>query len=202
MAGGPDINALVDLDVAGWTACRRSRVEDSDGELVVAAPLVDGDDHDPPIGSPVTVTWTGQGGPMELVTSLAAKEERAIHMWRLRPEGGVVITQRREHVRVATLLSVVLRNDDRRFSGYLLDLSEGGLRAACREPIPLALGDRVGASLDFDGQTIEVTAEVVRLDRGGERTSAGLRFLGVPPRQADAIRGFVFARQRRERANR
>lgn len=202
MVAGPDINTLVDVDVAGWAVPRRSRVEDLDRELVVADPLVDGCDHDPPIGSPVTVTWTGAPGPMEMLTSLAAKEERAIRMWRLRPEGPVIITQRRHHVRVAAVLSLVLHTDRRRVEGHLIDLSEGGLRVVCREPVPLALGDRVDATLDFDGQTIDVTAEVVRLLHDGERASAGLRFLDMPARQADAIRGFVFARQRRERANR
>lgn len=202
MVAGPDINALVDLDVAGWVAPRRSRVEGLDDEIVVADPLVDGSDREPRIGSPVTVSWMGALGPMELVTSLAAKEERTIRMWRLQPDGPVVITQRRHHVRVATVLSLVLHADRRQIEGYLVDLSEGGLRAVCPGLPLLGLGDRVDATLHFDGQTITVTAEVVRVTADGERTTAGLRFLDVPSLQADAIRRFVFARQRRERAKR
>lgn len=202
MVVGPDINTLVDIDVAGWVAPRRSRVEGLDDEVVVADPLVDGTDRDPPIGSPVTISWIGAPGPMELVTSLAAKEERTIKMWRLQPEGPVIITQRRHHVRVATVLSLVLHADPRQIEGYLVDLSEGGLRAVCPGRPQLGLGDQVDAALHFDGQTITVTAEVVRLGADGEHTSAGLRFLDVPSMHTDAIRRFVFARQRRERANR
>lgn len=202
MVVGPDINTLVDVDVAGWVAPRRSRVEGLDDEVVVADPLVDGTDREPPIGSPVTIRWMGAPGPMELVTSLAAKEEQAIKTWRLRPEGPVVITQRRHHVRIAAVLSLLLHADQRQIEGHLVDLSEGGLRAVCRGSAPLGLGDRVDATLDFDGQAIIVTAEVVRVAEDGERTAAGLRFVDVPSAHTDAIRRFVFARQRRERANR
>lgn len=199
---GPDINTLVELDVAGWVAPRRSRVEGLDDELVVADPLVDGADREPPIGSPVTVSWMGPPGPMELTTSLAAKEQRTIRMWRLQPEGPVVITQRRHHVRVATVSALVLHTGRRPVDGYLVDLSEGGLRVVCPGRPPLSLGARVDATLDVRDQTITVAAEVVRVADDGERTSAGLRFVDVPSIHTDAIRRFVFARQRQERASR
>lgn len=202
MGIGPEINTLVEVDVAGWAAPRRSRVEGLDDEVVVADPLVDGDDPEPPIGSPVTLSWMSTAGPMELMTSLAAKEERTIKMWRLQPEGPVVITQRRHHVRIAAVLSLLLHADQRQIEGYLVDLSEGGLRAACPRSARLCLRDPVDATLDFDGQVITVTAEVVRVAHDDERTFAGLRFVDVPSAHADAIRRFVFARQRRERANR
>lgn len=199
---GPEINALVDVDVAGWASVRHSRVDDVDDEIVVVAPLIDGGDREPPVGSPVTVTWTGPSGAMELRTSLVGTDERAIRLWRLLPQGPVMINQRRDHVRVATLLSLVLHNDGSRIDGHLVDLSEGGLRGTCRAPAPLGLGDHVDAVFDFDQQLIEVAAEVVRVERHGEHVSAGCRFIDVPLGQGDLIRRFVFARQRRERAQR
>lgn len=197
---GPEINARVDVDVAGWTEPRPSRVEDLDHDVVVADPLVGSPDQDPAIGSPVTVSWTGPSGSMELVTSLATREEREIPVWRLRPQGSVVVNQRRDHVRVPTVLSLVLHNDGRRIHGHLIDLSEGGLRAACVAPVPMQVGDRLDAAFEFDRQVAEVSAEVVRLERHGDHVSAGCRFLDVPAKKADLIRRFVFARQRRERS--
>lgn len=197
---GPDINTRVDVDVAGWTEPRPSRVEDLDGDLVVADPLVGGPDRDPPIGSPVTVTWTGPSGPMELLTTLAAKEDRAIALWRLDPQGSVVVNQRRDHVRVPTMLTLVLDKDGRRIHGHLVDLSEGGFRAACVAPVPVQVGDHLDAAFEFDRQVTEIGAEVVRLERQGDHVFAGCRFLDVPAKKADLIRRFVFARQCRERS--
>jgi hypothetical protein len=199
MLSVPAVNTSVTLDVPGWTAPRRTRVEDLDDEIVVADPLIGGGDHDPALGSPVTVRWKGARGPMELATTLVARELRSLSWWRLRPDGPVVITQRRHHARMGALIPLTLCTEAGPLDGHLVDLSEGGLRSVCREPAWLVLGDRVTAHFDVAGHDLAVAGEIVRVDVHDERLFAGCRFLDVAPRQADLIRKFVFERQTRER---
>lgn len=202
MLSGPPVNTSVTLDVAGWTAPRRTRVEDLDEEVVVAAPLGSVDDHEPSLGASLTLGWRGNSGPMTMPVRLVAKELRRLPMWRLQPEGHVVITQRRHHVRTAALARIVLHAPSGPLPGHLVDLSEGGLRSVGSAHRPLRVGDRVAAEFCIDDQRFHLAADVVRIEGDDERTFAGCRFVDVPAAEGDRIRGLVFARQARERQRR
>lgn len=196
---GPPINATVAVDVAGWAAPRRTRVEDLDDEVVVAAPVCEGDDHEPSLGTSMDLTWQGRRGPMSLRVRLVAKELRTVPTWRLEPGGPVVITQRRQHVRSQTLMPAVLRTAAGPVSAQVVDLSEGGLRVVHRGTSPLVVGDRLHVELQVDGRFLLLSSEVVRLDTDRSRWFAGCRFHAIAPGDADALRRFVFGLQTRER---
>ena len=196
---GPPINTSVTVDVVGWAAPRRTRVEDLDDDVVVAAPLAEGDDHEPSLGTPLELAWQGVRGPMAQRTRLVAKELRTVPTWRLEPAGPVVITQRRHHVRAGTIMPVVLHTTAGRVEAHVVDLSEGGLRAAHRGAVPVAVGDRLHVELQVAGRALAVASEVVRLELDGTRWSAGCRFVTIADGDADAVRRFVFDRQARER---
>ena len=196
---GPPINTTVTVDVAGWAAPRRTRVEDLDDDVVVAAPVAEGDDHEPSLGTSLELAWQGVRGPMAQQTRLVAKELRTVPTWRLEPDGPVVITQRRHHVRAGTIMPVVLHTRSGRVDAHVVDLSEGGLRAATRGVAPVAVGDRLRVELAVGERPLDVASEVVRLELDGSRWSAGCRFVAIADGDADAVRRFVFDRQARER---
>lgn len=193
----PPINTLVTLDVAGWTAPRRTRVEDLDDEVVVATPVPEGDDHEPSLGTSLDVAWQSARGPMALRARLVSKELRIVPTWRLEPEGPVVITQRRHHVRTGTLMPVVLRAQSGPIDAQVVDLSEGGLRIVRRGTFPVAVGDRLAVDITVADRHMHLLSEVVRLDSDEDRWFAGCRFTAMTDADADAVRRFVFTRQTR-----
>jgi len=195
----PAINTPVTLDVAGWRSPVATRVEELDDTVVVADPTLAHGDHDPSLGSTVRVSWQGDRGPTEMPAVLVAKELRTVPVWRLEPDGPIVVTQRRHHVRVAALLPVALHPTSGAPDGHLVDLSEGGMKLVCPAPSPVAVGDRFGVSFDVDGTPVDVQVAVVRLEPHDDHVCACCRFIDTAPQQADIIRRFVFDRQVRER---
>lgn len=195
----PQINATVTVDVAGWRTPRRTRVEDLDDEVVVAAPVREAGNHEPSLGTVLELSWQSSRGPVSLQVRLVAKELRTVPTWRLEPRGPVVVTQRRHHVRARTLMPVVLRTPDGPFDAQVVDLSEGGLRVVHRGTAPLAVGDRLHAELQVSGRYLLFAAEVVRLEADHETWCAGCRFTAVLDSDADAVRRFVFERQAQAR---
>lgn len=196
---GPPINTTVTVDVAGWVAPRRTRVEDLDDDIVVAAPVPEGDDHEPSLGASLEVAWQGVRGPISQQARLVAKELRTVPTWRLEPMGPIVITQRRHHVRAGTIMPVVLRSRSGHIDAHVVDLSEGGLRAVTRDDVPLAVGDRLRVELELDERRLALASEVVRMETDGSRWFAGCRFTEIANGDADTLRRFVFDRQARER---
>lgn len=199
MLSGPPINTQVSLEAPGRITPWRTRVEDLDDEVVVAAPVGEHDRAAPDLGACLELRWQSDRGPMSLAVTLVAKELRGVPMWRLQPAGPVVITQRRLHVRTDALLPVVLRTAAGRLDGFVVDLSEGGLRSAHRTGTPPTEGDAATVELDLDGTTMALAAEVARVEIEGGRRFVGCRFTDIDIRDADAIRRFVFARHARER---
>lgn len=195
----PPINTSVTLDVPGWAAPRRTRVEDLDHEVIVAAPLGEGDDHEPSLGTTMDVEWKGARGPMALRARLVAKELRTVPTWRLEPDGRVVITQRRHHVRAGGLIPVVLRTACGPMEVQAVDLSEGGARLVRRGLLLVEVGDQVDVEVTVADRELVLPSEVVRLETDGTRCFAGCRFTAISDRDADVVRRFVFDRQARAR---
>lgn len=197
MLSSPPVNTSVTVDVPGWRHPRRTRVEDLTEEIVVAAPVDEGLDHDPTLGTGLTLAWDGDRGPMEVAVTLVAKELRRLFLWRLLPAGPVVITQRRHHVRVPTLATMILESHRSSVRAHLVDLSEGGFRAVCPDPQLLDVGGHVRAGFELDDERFMLASEVVRLERHDGRLFVGCRHLGLAASEADRIRRVVFAVQAR-----
>jgi c-di-GMP-binding flagellar brake protein YcgR len=197
MLSCPPVNTSVTVDVAGWRRPRRTRVEDLTDEILVAAPVDEGDDHEPSLGTELTLSWEGDRGPMTVPVTLVAKELHRLLMWRFAPAGPVVITQRRHHVRVSTLTTVVLDLDPSSPSAHLVDLSEGGYRAVFARPQHVDVGARHHAGFAIDEEEFLLPSEVVRVEREDDHLLVGCRFVGLPPAEADRIRKVVFAVQAR-----
>lgn len=195
----PTINTPVTLEVPGWSEPLATRVEELDDTVVVADPLLGRGGHPPSVGASVRITWQGDRGPTEMPAELVAMELRALRLWRLRPTGAPQSTQRRDHVRIATLLPLVLASDTACVDGHLVDLSEGGLRSVCPPPSPVVVGDRFDVRFDVDDRRITVRGLAVRVDPRGDHVCIGCRFVDPPAQLADTIRKFVFDRQVRER---
>lgn len=199
MLAGPAINTSVTLDVVGWSSPRRTRVEDLDDEIVVAAPIGAATDHEPSLGSSLGLSWQGCSGPMAVQVTLVAKELRRVATWRLQPEGNVVINQRRQYVRAGTLVPMSLHTVDGSLGGHLLDVSEGGLLFVTRSDRSLDLEGRSEAVFTLVGNDFRVFCEVVRIDRDDARLFAAFRFTDLSPAHGDRIRRAVFALQARDR---
>jgi c-di-GMP-binding flagellar brake protein YcgR len=109
--------------------------------------------------------------------------------------------QRREYVRSHTTpLEIELTIDDETRTGWLVDLSEGGLRFSLRGPSAPGVGDVIEVTMPLDERKpLDLDAELIQVDRQQDVWVLGGRFLDIPAAAADRIRAYVFDRQRRER---
>jgi c-di-GMP-binding flagellar brake protein YcgR len=104
--------------------------------------------------------------------------------------------QRRDHVRVAALLTGTVRppHGDAPLHTYTLDVSGSGVLVAGAGPV--TIGDGVGVTLKLPGdRLLEATGEVARRSRDGH---VGLALAGLTHREREALVRFVFERQRHD----
>lgn len=195
MLSGPPINSSVTIEAADTGLRWRTRVEELDDEVVVAAPVLEHEVNDPALGQALQLRWRGQQGPVSMDVTLVAKQLRHLATWRLHPEGPVVITQRRHHTRTGALLPAILDIGSGTLDAHVVDVSEGGVRLVHQGGRRLRAGDAVRLQLGIDDVDLVLTATVVRVDAGGARTSVGLRFLDATGDVEDRIRRYVFSRQ-------
>lgn len=210
-APAPQVNALVEVVLADSGAVFPSRVEDvTEGDLVVAGPP-DAVTRDP--GSEVFVSWAGERGRLEQSARLVADQAGPQRRWRVRLEGEVRRSNRRNYVRASVAFPLTVSTPGMTFAGSGLDVSEGGLR--CRLPKPkdqkdqdaqtsralAALDGQVTVRFTLEGEEFTMPGTVVRtipVEGGGREL--GIRFVGVTRGSADSIRRAVFAVERRQRA--
>lgn len=152
------------------------------------------------IGTPLSLVWTSTAGQHVLPSRLVDLPRTRVPLWRLEPQGEVVVVQRREFVRVPDTLEVELHRGDDCWVGRLADLSESGARCAVPTAGDLHEGDEVAVHLRIDGQALHVPAVVLAVTGGPSgRASARLRF-EAQRREADLLRRRVLEQQRRARA--
>ena len=202
MLSGPPINSSVTLDAAGWDEPRRTRVEDLDDEVVVAAPLHGTADQEPLLGASLILRWLGRSGPMTVPVTLVAKDRRQVSMWRLKPEGNVLIDQRRHHFRASTLMPIVFHSEGEAIGGHLLDLSEGGVRFASSPARELQIGATGEIRFCVLEEEFRLGVGVVRARDEAERVLVACRFTAVQGADQDRVRRAVFALQVRMRRQR
>jgi c-di-GMP-binding flagellar brake protein YcgR len=109
--------------------------------------------------------------------------------------------QRRDYVRSHTApLRIELTIDGGTRTGWLIDLSEGGLRCSLRSASAPRVGDKFMVTMLLDERApLDLDAELVQIERHQDVWLLGGRFLDIPAPAADRIRAYVFDRQRRER---
>lgn len=199
MKEAPEVNTIVMLDIAGWTAPLKTRVEELGEVVTVADPVVGDSGHEPSLGSAVHLRWHGARGPSEMSATLVATEQRSLKLWHLRPDGEPVVNQRRDFARAEVLLPVALDTDGGTVDGHLADLSEGGLKAVCPSSVELAVSDRVRVQLTVGGTELALDSEVVRVQADKGQLYAGCRFVDIDEQRAHLIRKYVFERQMEQR---
>jgi hypothetical protein len=180
----------------------------SGSTLVVArAP---GDGAFPHVGH-AAVSWTGVMGRFECPVTGRADQREYGPVWLLQPAGDIVRRQRRKYFRARMYVPVRLAwtvpgdgeadATEQRAAGVALDLSEGGLLATTRDPLP-PVGGEVTATVRLDDIPLEHRATVVRhVSFPGGGVGVALAF-DDPSRHGDRIRQAAFEAERRHLATR
>jgi uncharacterized protein (TIGR02266 family) len=115
-----------------------------------------------------------------------------------RPQAAAASAEARRNGRVRMHTSIDMRSDSNFFTGFSMDISEGGVFIATVEPVPR--GTQV--ELDFTlpgGRPMKVTGVVRWVRESNSRTpelmpGVGVQFTGLPPEVANAITSFVTTR--------
>ena len=200
----PPTNALLLLDIGRPDSVLAegapSRVEGvEEGDLLVAAPGFQGDLDAVVAGLPVRVRWTGPRGMHSLDTSLVSVVRGPVTRWRIQAQGPVQVVQRRNYVRAPLSTPVSLVPVDATIapvtSGWLIDISEGGLRIGVDGP-ELPDGTAFEAWLELDGMPVTVLGNVLRTElRDGPPKRQEIVVLIDAGRHADLIRRVVLRQQ-------
>ena len=199
----PDAGQRVDVDIAAAPSLLLAVVDDvrPPEQLHLRVPVQRNGEPAPevPVGASVDVTWTSVAGQHVLPATLVALPEARVQLWKLEPNAAPLVLQRREYVRVPETLTVSLRRGDQLWVAGLCDLSEGGARCVVLTSNDLVEGDVLRIAISFEEQQLDLSAAVVGVEQGDERTTARLRFEQLG-READVLRRRVLEQQRRARA--
>lgn len=200
----PGTNSLLTVDIGGLSANIAagvaSRVEGQfAGDLLIAAPRFTGDLDPVRAGLPVLLRWVGPRGALSLATELVEVRRGQLTIWRVRPVGQVLISQRRDFARapLSTPITLVPVVEELVLvtTGSLVDLSEGGLRARVSGR-PFISGTAVEAHLELEGVPVTFEAQVLRsgdFDRTSETHEVVLLIVAGP--HGERIRRVVLRQQ-------
>jgi hypothetical protein len=179
----------------------RSRLESIDGEtLSVAAPLETSGPEAPRAGQLVEVFWAQPRARIVLPCKLVEIAESP-YRWVLEPIAAPLVSNRREFVRGGGGPSVELADDeDQRFNGKLLDISEGGLRCWVASPASVKVGDKLQASVTLGAGDVAVEGAVHTVRDADEEPGHHVILTFRTPEQiARVIRQHVYAWEITER---
>jgi c-di-GMP-binding flagellar brake protein YcgR len=172
----------------------------------VATPKVPGT-LEPVVGMPgelIMVNWVTDRGSIELDCQLGQASRHTVFSWLLRARGEPIVRQRRRYVRADVRMpaTVVPQVGDQPVEGWVVDLSEGGVRLQT-EGKDFYAGHRALLQMEIEGEEVFVQGEVLRVlpDRNGHDTVV-FKFVDLHRRDADRIRRFVFGAQLRFPARR
>jgi c-di-GMP-binding flagellar brake protein YcgR len=176
-----------------------TRVEDlAAPDLIVAPPSDQGITYLLSVGEQIAIEWTTERGLLRGYGRVKARVDGGVPLIRLELDESSVI-QRREFVRVETVITIDVRVGGERYSGLTLDISGAGARANVTGDIEFALGDVATVVLYLpEALTIETTASVVRVE---ENNVYAFQYNVIDPLQQEALIRYVFAAHRRAFAN-
>jgi hypothetical protein len=200
----PDTNSLLLVDIgrpgSEIALGAASRVEGRvGGDLLIAAPRFEGDLEAGVAGLPVLMRWTGPRGMYSQETELVGVLRGQVTTWRVRPVDPVRIVQRRSYARASLSTPIALIPVAAEavlvITGWLNDLSEGGLRARV-SGVPLAAGTLVEARLELEKVPVVIVGSILRLGHV-DRTRKTHEIVALldAGRHADRIRRVVLRQQ-------
>lgn len=201
MTALPDINTLVRVALGDDAPVLPSRVESIEGpDLLIAAPSYVGDLSGPREGAELSVHWTSVRGVCSVPVSFVGAERSGIKVWRVRLTGSLEMVQRRRFARVETggALSLVGSDMETVRVGWMLDMSEGGVRARMA-PGNFEADDPVEVRINMDGEVVSVVGLVVRTLPPVEGFEEVIVSFPEDHPAAGAMRRYVFAEQARLR---
>jgi hypothetical protein len=156
-----------------------------------------------PVGERFQIVWRGRDElrslPVEIVTIDRAEPPR----WRVCPVGPATTGQRRQAVRARMGRTVQVSVDDVHLAGTTLDVSEGGMRVVLGHDVaaPPKPGVIAAVRLQLSRGEVVCAAEVLHhFPREDGRPVLSFRFIDLPSRTEDLIRGEVFEELRVQRA--
>ena len=192
----PEERAVVDVLVGGSDTAMLSWVRTVEDRDIVVTVGQDRSQRRVRVadGDPVELVWRAASELRSLPARLVATEGGAEACWRVRPTGPAVRGQRRSAVRAPLSLALGVTADETRLAGMTVDISEGGFRGVLTGPAGPRVGDVLDVVVDLDPGRLEAQAAVIRRHwRADDRHELSARFLELPERAEDQVRGRVFA---------
>lgn len=201
MVAPPEINTLVRISLSDDFAVLPSRVQSIDGrDLLLSAPSYLGDINGPREGALVSLHWTSPRGVCSVPVEFVGAERSGVKVWRVRLAGSVELVQRRRFARVTAggALSLVGTDMATVRVGWMLDLSEGGVR--CRiAPGAFVPDEPVEVRVTANGELVSIVGQVMRTAAPVDGFEEVIVTFPEDHPVADVVRRHVFAEQARLR---
>lgn len=199
----PEMGAIV--TVGDGQSSYTAKVESAKPELIWLTLTAESKDQPPPTaGSQITAWWRVGRGQVKLPVAFAgAFPQGELILWRLTPIGQAQVVQRRRYVRVECPGPVVAiffggPKSGNQCKGTMIDIGDGGTR--CYFPKGEMHRNDV-MELEFSlRDEVWINGWVLRTsDTYDGREEVVITFDEVTPQMSDAIRKFVFAKERERR---
>ena len=196
MADPPAINSLLQVvidDELGFP----TRVEELDGPiLTIAAPLGRGDLEVPAPGTELQVIWTASRTRYMWQVEMLSRTKGRLNRWHLRGLGDPQRHNRRQYVRgeasgPVTLVTTGRQTQAKEFTGYLIDVCEGGARCRLRR-VETNVGEAVALRLSLDRKIVQINGMVllVRAAEDGRNHDVVVTY-DLKEREAQLVRRYV-----------
>ncbi|WP_374455318.1 flagellar brake protein [Nocardioides sp.] len=201
----PEVKDVVDVFVADRGTPLVSFVEaTTDEEIVLAvARTREGTRVPMPVGERFEMVWRGRDEVRSVPVEIMAIVRGENPLWQVRAVGPATTGQRRRAVRARMGRTVQVSVEDVELAGTTLDVSEGGMRVVLGHDVvaPPRAGTVVDVQLELSRGEVACAAEVIRhFHREDGRPDLSFRFIDLPSRTEDLIRGEVFEELRLQRA--
>lgn len=193
----PEVKDVVDVVVADQGKVLVSYVEATTEQEIVLTVARGRDDLrvSLPVGEQFQIVWRGSDELRALPVELVALDRGEQPLWRVRPVGPATTGQRRHAVRAQMDRTVQVSVEDARLAGTTLDVSEGGMKVVFGHDVvtPPKPGVVAHVQLQLSRGEVACAAEVIRhFQREDAPPALSFRFIDLPSRTEDLIRGEVF----------
>ncbi|GAA2524605.1 PilZ domain-containing protein [Pilimelia columellifera] len=181
----------------------QTRVDHVGGDVITVTTPLDVRVTDlPEVDTVVTVSWAGQRGRHKAASTVIGITTGPPGSWRLRLTGTVQVQQQRQFVRGGGGEPLTIRRlgfGGGTFSGYIVDLSEGGVRGRFQH-LELHSGEHVAVRFALEDTELDLPATVLRVaDQPALRAIDVVAILNLDEAQATAIRRYILQAQLRAR---
>jgi c-di-GMP-binding flagellar brake protein YcgR len=193
----PDVKDVVDVIVADRGKVLVSYVEATTDQEIVLTVARGRDDLrvSLPVGEQFQIVWRGSDELRALPVEMVALDRGDEPLWRVRPVGPATTGQRRHAVRAEMDRTVQVSVEKAQLAGTTLDVSEGGMKVVFGLDVvtPPKPGVIANVQLQLSRGEVSCAAEVIRhFQREDAPPALSFRFIDLPSRTEDLIRGEVF----------